>query len=230
MQNAFGVTILGVFLWLCALPVPLPADPAQWDIGYGRMAVTETLAKVCIGIRNSEECAAAIERYQAPRYKGRFKRIGRTLTITLENGKSVSLTSSPRETESGFKSYNYIEFIPRIGQHLVQVQYYEGGSFYLVDAKTGSKTEIGGVPILAPRGNLFACFHANLEIGSSIEIWRVTGSGFHREWLLEPIEWLPDNITWLNDETIRIDKTDVQSGSAGFEVFTRSGEKWKLSR
>jgi hypothetical protein len=69
-----------------------------------------------------------------------------------------------------------------------------------------------------------------LEIGSSIEIWRVTGSGFHREWLLEPIEWLPDNITWLNDETIRIDKTDVQSGSAGFEVFTRSGEKWKLSR
>jgi hypothetical protein len=194
------------------------------------MALTETLAKVCTGILNSGECAEAIERYQAPRYKGRFKRIGRTLTITLENGKSVSLTSSPPGTESNYKCYNYVEFIPSILQHLVHVQYDEIHSFYLIDSRTGNKTEICGVPILTQQRDRFACDLADLAYQSLIEIWRITANGFHREWLFEPVGWLPGRLTWLNGDTIRVKKEDEKGLSMGYEVFTRSGEKWIHSR
>jgi hypothetical protein len=145
----------------------------------------------------------------------------------LEDGKTVSFTN-PRE-EDGPRFY-YIEFIPIIGQHVVNIQYYEGDSFCLVDAKTGNKTGICGRPLLSPRGDAFACFVTDAENGNSIEIWRVTSSRLHREWLLEPAEWLPGRIIWLSDQTIRVDVDDDHGRTVGHKIFTQSHKTWIQSR
>jgi hypothetical protein len=189
------------------------------------MAVTEKLSGVCSGIFNSGECARAIEAYQRRRSKGRFRRRGNTLSIALEGGKSVLLRDYWSDVDHG-RDYSYIEFIPQINQHLVHVQYYEGRSFWLVDAKSGKRTEICGVPILAPHGGRFACYDANEEDGSSVEIWRITTSGFRREWVFDQMDWVPAGLMWINDDSIRIPKETFGRGTLGDAIAIRQGKQW----
>jgi hypothetical protein len=228
MRGVFAIASVGICL-CCGLLLPLSATPPQWDIGYGRIAVTNSLARVCASIRNSEDCANAIEKYQLPRSQGRFQRRGRTLEIALESGKTLSLTNSPPGAKN-YKRFGYIEFLPAIGQHLIHVQYSEMQSFCLIDSKTGKESDSCGVPVLAPRGERFACDQANLEYSSSIEIWRITTQGLQREWRLDNLGWLPGAITWLTDDTIRVAKEDERGRSVGYEVFTRYRGRWLPSR
>lgn len=225
MGSSVGAMIVIASFWLCAVPPQSASGPSQWYVGYGRMAVTQELAAVCAGILNSMDCARAIESYQQPRCSGRFRRSGETLRIPIESGKPVFLRDQWGDGAAG-RAFSYIEFIPEIKQHLVHVQYYEGGCFWLVDAKSGNKTEICGVPILAPRRSRFACYQANWETGNSVEIWRIRGSGFDREWAFEPTDWAPAELVWLSEHSIRVSKEDFEGRELSGAIATRNGGVW----
>ena len=217
-------------LWLCVVGPPPAAALPQWAYGYGRMAVTEDLSSVCEGILNSLQCARAIEKYQQARPGARFRRSRDVVTITLEDGQSVSLRDEFSKNANGEatkrKSYSYIEFLPQMKQHLVHVQHYEGHCFWLVDARSGSKTEICGVPIRAPSGRRFACYYSSLEDPSSIEVWRITANGFQREMAFTPVGWVPTDLVWLGDDSIRIAKESYEGEPLGDALVNRTGSNW----
>jgi hypothetical protein len=148
----------------------------------------------------------------------------------LEDGRSVSLRDDWSDKGGGkayrTRAYSYIEFVPQLRQHLVHVQYYEGGCFYLVDAKSGNKTEICGVPIVSAKARRFACYVADLETGSSVEVWRIRATEFQREWVFEPTDWVPAGLVWLSDDSIRISKEDFEGREVDHAVVTRRGSAW----
>ena len=228
MGNRFPTAIGFAWVWLGVAGLQSAGGPPQWSSYTGRMAVTDKLAAVCRGIFNTGDCARAIETYQRPLLKGQFRRSGNTLIIPIEGSKSVVLRDYWSDVSHG-RDYSYIEFVPQIGQHLVHVQYYEGQSFWLVDAKSGKRTEICGVPILAPNGSRFGCYDANAEDGSSVEIWRITTSGFRREWVFDQMDWVPGGLVWLNDNSIRILKEDFGGRGLGAAIASRQGSVWGWS-
>lgn len=202
------------------------AETSAWKPSYGRLAVTHHLAVHCRGAEEADDCAKAIERHQAS--QGRFTRKGDLLTVPVPGGKPVELRDAPKEkvgtSPNGEVSrYGYIEFLPSLGQHLVHVSGYEGTEFLLIDAKTGSKARLFGLPVPSPDGRRVACRWGNLALSLAVEVWTRTPSGFEREWS-HGTTFIPGVPEWLSAVAFRVERGG--EGETGSVTFTKTGSSW----
>lgn len=68
---------------------------------------------------------------------------------------------------------------------VVQKFYYEGGSFVLIDSRSGRQTSLSGMPVFSPDGKEFlvAPYDEENDPGpNNLEIWRRDGDGAILEW------------------------------------------------
>lgn len=208
-------------------PATFAAETGLWNPSYGRLAVSQNLAIRCRDAKDADDCAKAIERHQAS--QGRFRRSGDLLTVPVLDGRPVELRDFPREKvgtipDDKVSRYGYIEFLPSIGQHLVHVSGYEGTEFLLIDAKTGAKTLIFGLPIPSPGGKRVACRFVNWAVDAQrVEVWARTARGFEMEWAHDT-KWVPGFPEWLAEDAFRVER--VGEGETGFETFSKLGSGW----
>ena len=213
----------------CLIPLVTPAgETGPWNPSYGRLAVSQNLAVQCRAATDADDCAKAIEHHQAS--QGRFRRSGDLLTVLVPDGRQVELLDVPKERvgtipDDKVSRYGYIEFLPSIGQHLVHVSGYEGSEFLLIDAKTGAKTLIFGLPMPSPAGRRVACRFLNWAVDAQrVEVWARTPQGFEKEWA-QDTKWVPGFPEWLAEDAFRVER--VGAGETGFETFSRSGSGWE---
>jgi hypothetical protein len=116
-------------------------------------AVSPELNALCVGIRNSDECAQKIEQYQLRSNTSRAQRRRHDeLVIRLDKSKHISLKDKNPDEDG--QVFRYIEYLPAIKHHLVLIHYSEEIEFLLISQNTGKPHKIPNVPHIALEGNI----------------------------------------------------------------------------
>jgi hypothetical protein len=89
---------------------------------------------------------------------------------------------------------------------VLEVIFYEGGEFMLIDERTGAVHDIDAMPAASPDGARFVTTSLDLVAGhqpNRIAVHRVTADGIVEEWADEPRDRGPSHAEWLDARTIR---------------------------
>jgi hypothetical protein len=170
------------------------------------------------------------ERYaqEAPRiapYQDRVQRTGDDLHLHLLNGQEVLLTNPPgycQNPDACPAVYTYDSFVAAAGAYLVEVSYWEGGAFMLVDARTGARTLIVDRPHLDRSGHRFIAVLDSEEQGHAIEIWRLDPTGPQREFAVDSSQSY-SFVTWHGSDDVEFSARGAE-GHGGTEIHLVRGE------
>jgi hypothetical protein len=120
--------------------------------------------------------------------------------VTLGSGKAIKLTDLALEQYGdGAKAFTYLEYLPGIRQHLLQVGLYEGGYLLAIDDRSGDQVELPGAPLVSPDGRWIASIatHGEPYGLEREEIWEVSASGlrlaYRARGACRPAKWLDAN-------------------------------------
>src|SRR4030095_16021932 len=175
------------------------------------------------------------ERYaeEAPRialFQDRVLRTGDDLHLQLLNGQEVLLTNPPgycQHPEACPPVYTFDGFIAAAGAYLVEVSYWEGGAFMLIDARTGARTEIVDRPHLDSSGRRFVAVLDSEEQGHAIEIWRLDPAGPPREFAVYSPKYYRF-VAWHWSDDVELSARDAD-GHRGTEIhLVRSQTGWHI--
>lgn len=158
-------------------------------------------------IRNSYECAKYLEKIALNKYaKFAFRKDG-TLFIKLTTGaqsKFNDKNTSPNE----MVGYNLVEVYPDIGYALIHEQYWEGGTYEIVNLQTGQIENIKGWPLISPTKKYLVSINFGDTAGytdSVIKIYRLTRPHLTLDWSLMP-NWSPSYPHWISDSKLELIK------------------------
>ncbi|MEW5927965.1 MAG: hypothetical protein AB1941_10790, partial [Gemmatimonadota bacterium] len=182
-------------------PAPLP-DP------YARCSAVEPAGAAA--------CAARVERELLAASAGGARRAGDTLYFRGQGGGALALGNDATEGQR-FVRYRYRALLPEIAQHLVQVDFYEGGGWLLVDAVGTHQTHLIGPPVVAPGRGRFVATSVDLEAGydpNGIQVWSMA-RGFPRlEWGLDGGDaWGASDAVWIDDRTVEFTRHVATTGN-----------------
>ena len=154
---------------------------------------------------DTDACAARVERGLLAASAGGARRAGDTLFFRGAGRGGLALASDTREG-GDFVRYRYRALLPEIAQHLVQMDFYEGGGWLLVDAVTAEQTRVLGPPVVAPDRSRFVATSVDLEAGydpNGIQVWSLA-RGFPRlEWGLDGGDaWGASDAVWIDARTV----------------------------
>jgi hypothetical protein len=104
------------------------------------------------------------------------------------------------------RQFTFSEFLEREGYYLIEVHYYEGRSFELINAKTGASVRLRDKPEMSPdRLRFFVLVVPGYSSGTNrIEVWRIESQRLEKEWTFDPRDW-PEAIgEWQDSSTISV--------------------------
>lgn len=158
-------------------------------------------------IHNSYQCSQFLENQLAKDYPKLFSRAGLQLVISLANGKRKTYVDIPDEKNHGVEGtwYNLVQYYPEIGYGLIAVQYYEGGTYYLVNMTNGKDKEIISSPEISPDRKRIAVANVDLEsryTPNILSVFELRPGGLVTEFLEKPDDWGPGNLRWVNNQEI----------------------------
>jgi hypothetical protein len=146
--------------------------------------------------------------------------------------------------ESASLQYTYGGYIAEVHSHLVEVGYYEGGAWELVNFRTGTRQHFDGPPIPAPDSTHLAVVSSDLEaqyVPTTIQVWRMGQDTAVLEWRLDPNgahrsgystgDWGPTGAAWRSSDTILIHTEMLgEHGASASETVTvvRTKTGWAL--
>ncbi len=162
----------------------------------------------------------------------RAEKHGGLLVVTLDGGRRVELKDTPYQREINnveeVRVHSYVGYEPAIRQHVVEIRYYEGRGFVLLDDRTAARNRVCGLPVVSPSGHRFACGDTDIAYGSpGIEIWRVTPERIEKEFSTA-LERPPRTITWLGEDRLRVVLLDYDGPEWARLVYGLAGSTWRL--
>lgn len=206
--------------------------------------------RICMYQTNTHECARAVEAFQLRHGHPRLARRDSAFVIQLPGGDSAMVEDRPGDRYGvGSVSHSYLGYLPALAQHLLEIQYYEGGDFLLVDATTGRRQEIPSLPRVSPDGRRFAVFSSAMDTYASnaLQIWRASETGLRLEWEAgigrgddagvrggDGAEWGPRDVIWTDREALRVylEVSGDRAGGvpAGSATLRREDDGWAFER
>lgn len=206
--------------------------------------------RICMSETNTLECARAVEAYQLRHGHDHLARRDSSFVIGLPSGDSVVIRDrAGDEFGVGGATYTYLGFLPSLEQHLLEVQYYEGGAYLLVNGRSGERQPVASVPTPSPDGRRFAVVSSGLIAYSSnaLEIWRVGEDGVELEWQEEfrgpegsddaegpAVDWSPRGVVWTSPRSLRVylERRGERGAPepAGSVVLRRGEGAWSFER
>ena len=166
--------------------------------------------KYCQNIKNTYNCAQAIERQQmaelhkSPEHKNLLNRY---LKLSLPNNQVKIIEEDP----SKGPFYSFREFIPDLGFLVFHLQYFEGTAYSLISTASGKEFILPGAPLQSPDKKKVLSTSSDLIAGydpNSIQIWRISNTDMTKEMALDPqpVNWGPSDAVWVDDKTIHFTK------------------------
>jgi hypothetical protein len=198
------VGIVGGWAWTaCSRGEPLPPPPE------GFVDVLDTIARSCGDTTNAYECAKAVEQYRLGKGVRGVSRTGKRLSVELGNGTVLDLTDSPDPAADDYVAFTYTEFLGCFGYHLIRRQLQDGEKYLLVQAETGARIDVPGVPILSPECGRMVVVSGLPDAGSVLQVWRWNENGrASQEWSYQPDSpWTPGTVVWKNTTQISMPYT-----------------------
>ncbi|MBN2570466.1 MAG: hypothetical protein JXB42_13650 [Deltaproteobacteria bacterium] len=174
---------------------------------------------LCHGITNSYNCSKAIENGFLKIGLHGVNRNKNELIIQIDNAKPVTFQNKRPDDIYDISDafYSYRQYYPKVHYHLIEGNYYEGNNYFLIDGRSGTKTDMHAVPVLSPDAMRFVA--ASIDpigyIPTGVQIWRRAKQGLKLEYdslkrlgMKFPI-WGLDNPRWLNPSSIQFDRVEI---------------------
>jgi hypothetical protein len=161
-----------------------------------------------VKVSSAFDCAKYLEQELRKKYPTRIRRIGSTLEIK-PSAAPLKVFKNIDSDSDDFRAYQFTKYFPEIDYGLLETTYYEGGTYDLVDMKTGKLTNIGGDPLLSPDQQRIAVAHADIEAGYApnvLSVYLITPTGLIREFDIRPSEWGAEDLKWESNSTISFNR------------------------
>ena len=199
--------IIGLAGVMCASACSRQEPPPQRPEGF--VDVLDTIERSCADTANTYECAKAVEQYGMGKGIRGVTRVGKRLSIALGNGTVVDLTDTPDPSAEDYVAYTYTEYLACFGHHLIHRQLQDHESYLMVQADTGARVDLSGVPILSDDCGRLAVVSGLPDAGSLLQIWRWNENNrASLEWGYQPDSpWTPGTIVWKNTTQLSVPYT-----------------------
>ncbi len=216
--------------------VPQPASDAVSDSAPPSRG--ELMSRLCSDSEGEPSCTRRIEKGYLAQAAGKVERNGNELVLHLANGDSATFRDSTAETSTAVL-FGFRGSIQPIGYYLIDLQFYEGGGYLLVSAKSGKSTISNGPPLVSPDGHRVAAANVDLEsqyTPTTLTIWQVTDDSLALEWrhdflpdgIVNDSTWGPSGLRWVSPIELRFRKT-LMSGPTNEIGVARFGPRaWSL--
>lgn len=175
---------------------------------------------------------------------GRAERQGKSLVLTLANGRKerfVDLRVGCDTVPVKFARcivHHLVAHLPSRRAFIIEYTLYEGGGAFLVDDRTGRRTLLSAEPTFGPRDDIFLVIDDDYSLGSGdeLQIWRREGDRVVRIWNWrrseEPEERNIELIRWEKKGEIELEMRWQPEGSPDDECWPavlREGKAgWQL--
>ena len=186
---------------------------------------------------NTFRCARGIEEKLLLGQRFPVKRAGNSLIIRTAT-KTVRLIDNTSENGNESIAYSYLGRIGFIRSHIIYVQYYEGGTYMVVNEKSAQAAYPSGFPVVSPNRQHFFSISEALFAGynpNNVEVWRATSKAAHKVAEFQP-EWGPRSAAWLGSWQIEVSKVCLATpddaaaeiNACGKARVLYSNSAWKL--
>lgn len=158
--------------------------------------------------------AQKIEEYQIQKYAHKIQRKNSLLVLKLENNKEYILKDSVKDDFALL--YSFREYYDSLNVFVIELQYYEGGAYLLVNGMNGETQYVFGKTKLSPDMKKLVSYNADIVAGYSkngFQIIDLKNFYFTIEYEYLPNDWGPNNINWINNDEIEIEKLGLQNGT-----------------
>ena len=207
---------------------------AKGEADAGQASSEALRDSICAAITNRKACARAFEHHLLST-SGGARRDDSTLSIPLLRGDTLTLRDSS-DAHGGVIGYSYRGRVRQSQYHLVELQFYEGGGYLLINERSGWKTFSNGVPIASPDGERLAAGNVDLEAEFSpttIQVWRVAADTLVLEWEHDLLAaraendsvWGPGGLRWTGPAEIVVTK-EYLFGVRGEDTLLRLTPQW----
>lgn len=177
---------------------PAPADSDS-------PATLHLAGEACATRPDWQECADSVERRAIELSGDRVRRLDGVLRIRGTGGAVLDLANDTT-TAATTVIYRYLGFVPELSSHLVEIGFYEGGSYGLVSAETTDQTFVQGIPVISPTRSRFVTASVDLEAGyapNSLQVWRIFPYGPRLEWGLDGGDgWGASDPAWIGEDEL----------------------------
>ena len=162
-------------------------------------------------IHNLYECSRYLEAKTASLYPKLLSRKGGVLSVNLESGRTKSFVdvdvSADGENWSEVKMYALKRYFPAAHFALIDVTYYESGSFILLNMVSGDEYPMNGDVSLSPDNKRVAVW--NYDLGpvsgpNSLSVYVIERLKLVQEFLLMDESWGVEKLKWRDSGTIDI--------------------------
>ena len=151
-----------------------------------------------------------------PRVTFPLKKQGGRIVISTAKGRKVFTDIVIDEAavrrghgEAETTTYTYQGYWPDWHCHVLRVDYYEIGQWFLI-TDAGQQVELWGEPVLAPDGKHIVATCEGLEYSGGqpnlLQILALQNGTVHEVWHLEPKTWEPYQICWVSPNTLLLSK------------------------
>jgi hypothetical protein len=154
------------------------------------------------------DCAKYLEQEIRKKYPTRVRRNGGILEIKPSAAPAKVFKNIDSDSDD-FRSYQLTKYFPEIDYGLLETTYYEGGTYELIDMKTGKLSNIGGDALPSPDQQRIAVAHADIEAGYApnvLSVYLVTPNGLIKEFDMRPTEWGAEDIKWDSSTSISFNR------------------------
>lgn len=161
-------------------------------------------------IENFYECQQYVENKVVTSFPKSFTRTGEKLTVKLSNGHTLTFKNAqPNASPEAYVDYALVKYFPDINYSVIYKQYYEGGSYDLIDMASGKVLEIWGNAELSPDKRRLAVFNWFEQRPLGFAIYLVTDNGLVQEFKSEELAM---QAKWENATTIDVHLYDEVNG------------------
>jgi hypothetical protein len=211
--RACALPFAGALLAACGSDAPAPArDPAGYDLPAPQRPVTLTGPS-----RTFVDSLRSTEARRIEQTDGRLRRVSIDRLWLLPSEAEPVAFDDVIDGEIMLLHVFRSRMPP--GYAIIEMIRMEGGSFLLVDERTGARYEIDDMPAISPDGARFATASFDIVAGhvpNRLVIYRITEDGPVEEWTLEPQAWGPSDVEWLDDGMIRFVSNELDTSTQPF--------------
>lgn len=159
------------------------------------------------------------------------------IVLTLLTGKEIEFKNKNSDTpdEDDFLQKDYLEYLPKVGFFVFRNNLYEGGSYSLVNDKSGKEIIIQGFPKVSPDAKHLIAANQDAEAGfefNGIQIFGFPNGRFEKLLEKEFDNLEPHTPKWIDNKTLKITMMppsfDKETKPKNIKVIMNEKGDWEI--
>jgi hypothetical protein len=184
-------------------------------------------------VNDFNKCSNQVSKQQYKLQGNKVLQNSKGLTLSLKNGKRLSLESDSKGVSNS--KYEFWYYFSNIGYYVVREQIGNHFEYLLINNTTGHRLSTWGFPKPSPGKNFIVSTSSDIfsskEV-NGIQILTIEGSELKVSWQREVENYEPYMPKWLDNNTIGVTlvpNTDGKKGVKKFALIRRqSNNEWKM--